>query len=149
MVVSTGFGGQYIGSLSVLLKNGVVQSYHGDTIRIDKTIQPNKTIRSIIEQIERELSEQLSKPIMTLSENVPLTPNQLFCSEACYIGEVLTDALKQKYQDIDFVFMNAGGIRSGLFKGDISFKQLAEVYPFDSSIVVVKMTGKDVKSYLQ
>ena len=86
---------------------------------------------------------------MTLNENVHLTPNQLFCSEECYIGEVLTDALKQKYQDVDFVFINAGGIRSGLFKGAVSFKQLAEVYPFDSSVVVVKMTGKQVEAYLQ
>ena len=149
LIVSSGFGGQHIGALSVVLKNGVVQSYNGDTIRIDSSIQPNQEIRVQIEKIEQELSEQLNKPIMTLNENVHLTPNQLFCSEECYIGEVLTDALKQKYQDVDFVFINAGGIRSGLFKGAVSFKQLAEVYPFDSSVVVVKMTGKQVEAYLQ
>lgn len=149
LIVSSGFGGQYIGLLSVVLKDGSVQSYNGDTIRIDSLIQPNQAMKVQIEQIEQELAEQLNKPIMTLDKNVSLTPNQLFCSEECYIGEVLTDALKQKYQDVDFVFMNAGGIRSGLFQGDVSFKQLAEVYPFDSSIVVVKMTGAQIKAYLQ
>ena len=149
LVVSAGFGGQYIGALSVVLKNGSVQSYHGDTIRLDSSIPSNQEMKVQIEQIEQELAEHLNKPIMSLSENVSLTPNQLFCSEECYIGEVLTDALKEKYQDVDFVFMNAGGIRSGLFKGAVSFKQLAEVYPFDSSVVVVKMTGEQVERYLQ
>lgn len=149
LIVSAGFGGQHIGSLSVVFKNGIVQSYHGDTIRVDSLVQPNQEMKIQIEKIENELSEQLNKPIMNLSENISLTPNQLFCSEECYIGEVLTEALKQKYQDVDFVFINAGGIRSGLFKGPVSFKQLAEVYPFDSTVVVVKMTGAQIESYLQ
>ena len=46
-------------------------------------------------------------------------------------------------------FLNAGGIRAGLPKGTIRYGQLVQSYPFDSSAVIVNLTGKEIVSYLE
>lgn len=68
--------------------------------------------------------------------------------EACYIGEVLSDALLKTDPTADFAFINSGGIRAGLPQGDVTIRDLIEAYPFDSSVVLIQMTGMEIKKYL-
>jgi 2',3'-cyclic-nucleotide 2'-phosphodiesterase (5'-nucleotidase family) len=47
--------------------------------------------------------------------------------------------------EIDFVLLNHGGIRSIISKGNISTRTAYSVMPFENSVVVVKMNGNKVK----
>ena len=57
-------------------------------------------------------------------------------------------AAKEVDEKVDFAFLNAGGIRSGMKAGDVTFKNMAQTYPFDSKAVIVKIKGADLESYL-
>ncbi len=49
-------------------------------------------------------------------------------------------------KDIDMVLLNYGGIRSILPKGNITTKTAFELMPFENSIVVVELKGKQIDS---
>ena len=44
--------------------------------------------------------------------------------------------------------MNGGGIRSSISRGKITTRQLMAVFPFGNNLVVITMTGKDIKQML-
>ena len=45
--------------------------------------------------------------------------------------------------------MNGGGIRVSISKGNITTRQLMAVFPFGNNLVVVTMSGKDIKDMLE
>ena len=47
-------------------------------------------------------------------------------------------------KNIDFVLLNHGGIRSMISKGDITFRTAYKVMPFENSVVVCELKGRDV-----
>jgi len=51
-------------------------------------------------------------------------------------------------KNIDFVLLNHGGIRSIISKGDVTTRTAFEVMPFENSIVVVDLSGKQVQELL-
>lgn len=63
-------------------------------------------------------------------------------SEANPIFKARTD------NQIDFVILNHGGIRSIISKGNISARTAYEVMPFDNSIVVVELKGKSIRDLI-
>lgn len=51
-------------------------------------------------------------------------------------------------QEIDFVVLNHGGIRSIISKGEVNARTAYQIMPFENSIVVVEMSGTSVKDLL-
>ena len=51
---------------------------------------------------------------------------------------------KRTGQEIDFVLMNHGGIRSIISKGNVSARTAYEVMPFENNISVVELNGESV-----
>ena len=45
--------------------------------------------------------------------------------------------------------MNGGGIRASISKGNITTRQIMAVFPFGNNLVVVTMSGKDIKDMLE
>lgn len=48
--------------------------------------------------------------------------------------------------DIDIAIINTGGIRATIDTGDITKADVFEVFPFNNTVVLVNMKGKDIKS---
>ena len=74
------------------------------------------------------------------------------------IGNMMADAVYEESnpvfksrtgEDIDFVLLNHGGIRSIISKGNITTRTAYEVMPFDNSVVVVKLKGAQVKELVE
>lgn len=47
------------------------------------------------------------------------------------------------------VFINAGGIRAGLTKGNITLANIISVSPYDNEVILVTLTGKDILDLLK
>lgn len=153
LVVSAGIGGHHVGELNITLnEKGEIISYTGDTIPMDTKIKPDEKIVQYIKDAEEKINKTINNPIIQLTEKIPLTKNGLFCAESCYMGEVLADALlttaQKNNKEVTVSILNSGGIRSGMPKGEITFKHIAQTYPFDSTAIIVKMTGKELKDYI-
>ena len=153
LIVSSGIGGHHVGKLTAFFnKDGEIQKFKGDTVKMDNSIEPDTKVNSMISTIQNKVNDILNKKLFTLADKIPLTHDASFCAESCYIGEVLTDSLLQGAQkinpNVELAFLNSGGIRAGLPKGDITFQHIAQSYPFDSKAVIVKIKGSELTSYL-
>lgn len=63
------------------------------------------------------------------------------------IGNWMTDVTRD-YARSDMAFQNTHGIRSDIWKGDITLRDIFQVMPFDNTLVKVTMTGKQVKKLI-
>ena len=152
LITTVGLAGHHIGLLHVTFnKNGHILSYKGDAVRVDNSAQNNVKVSNIIQQAQQKISMLIDTPIAKNSQDIYLTNNGNFCSENCYIGEVLTDALLKTTQSdgADIALLNAGGIRAGFPQGNITLRHIASAYPFDSKGVLVKMTGQEILDYIE
>ena len=73
------------------------------------------------------------------------------------IGNMMADAVyehankvfnKRTGENIDFVLLNHGGIRSIISKGNITMRTAYEVMPFENSVVVVDLPAENVKDFI-
>jgi 2',3'-cyclic-nucleotide 2'-phosphodiesterase (5'-nucleotidase family) len=69
------------------------------------------------------------------------------------LGNFMTDCMKEMAQQkfgkkVDAAFVNYGGIRSYLPKGDITVGRIYELMPFDNLIVLQEVNGSVLKSFL-
>lgn len=94
---------------------------------------------------------ELTKPVGTTDGSVLRT--DAYNNEAP-LGNLIADAMRQadfgdKAGKADFAFMNPGGIRADLPKGDVTFADLAKIQPFGNTLVKLELTGEQVKTLLQ
>ncbi len=68
------------------------------------------------------------------------------------LGNFVTDAsmamAKVKGFSPDFCFMNNGGLRNPIPKGDITVRSIFELMPFENELVLITLSGKDVRDVL-
>ncbi|WP_366292136.1 5'-nucleotidase C-terminal domain-containing protein [Paenibacillus sp. AN1007] len=93
---------------------------------------------------------ELTKPVGTTDGSVLRT--DAYNNEAP-LGNLIADAMRQadfgdKAGKADFAFMNPGGIRADLPKGDVTFADLAKIQPFGNTLVKLELTGEQVKTLL-
>jgi 2',3'-cyclic-nucleotide 2'-phosphodiesterase (5'-nucleotidase family) len=69
------------------------------------------------------------------------------------LGNIVADALleygKQQGWKSEVAFYNSAGTRASISAGDITYAKLAEVLPFQNSVVSVDLTGDQVKEVLE
>ncbi|RCK80411.1 MAG: 5'-nucleotidase [Candidatus Ozemobacter sibiricus] len=63
-------------------------------------------------------------------------------------GSYLADAMRQ-FSEADFAFMNIGGVRFPVFRGDVTVEQIFTLQPFPNTAVVVTMTGAQIRRLLE
>lgn len=149
LIITSGIAGHHLGILNTTFdKKGHITTYAGDTVRLDDTVVPDEMMAQKIALAQKGIDKIINEPIINITQDIHLTNHGRFCSESCYVGEFLTHMLKQFATDADIALLNAGGIRAGMPSGQIAFKHIASAYPFDSTGVLVKMTGQELKEYL-
>ncbi|WP_172256759.1 5'-nucleotidase C-terminal domain-containing protein [Saccharibacillus deserti] len=94
---------------------------------------------------------ELTKPVGTTDGSV--TRTDAYNNEAA-LGNLIADAMRtadfgDKAAAADFAFMNPGGIRADLPKGDVTFADLAKIQPFGNTLVKLTLTGAQVQELLQ
>lgn len=69
------------------------------------------------------------------------------------LGNFMTDAMKtmaeQKFgKKVDAAFINYGGIRSYIPKGDVTISKIYELMPFDNLVVLQQLSGADLAAFV-
>lgn len=125
-----------------------------------KPLQANYTMYKISEQsnVDSSYSQMLSvyKDSLNKSMNqvIGFSINGLTKKQPeSGLGNFMTDAIKSMAEKkfnkkIDAAFVNFGGIRSYLPKGDITIGKVFELMPFDNLVVLQQLTGVQLKAFL-
>ncbi|MBI3018349.1 MAG: 5'-nucleotidase C-terminal domain-containing protein, partial [Deltaproteobacteria bacterium] len=72
---------------------------------------------------------------------------ELVRSQETNLGNLITDIFREVTK-ADIALQNGGGIRSSITKGKISFGDIKRAFPFNNTIVVTRLTGKEVLELL-
>ncbi len=122
-------------------KNGrgslVPPRFHNEVVEADVGTQ--ETLRSSFEKsalIKNEIIGQAARKI----EHQRTRESEL--------GNLVADAIRSAAQS-DVALMNSGGIRAPLQAGPISYGDVFRSLPFDNSIVVLSVTGRELKTILR
>uniref|UniRef100_UPI004047D5FD 5'-nucleotidase C-terminal domain-containing protein n=1 Tax=Flavobacterium sp. TaxID=239 RepID=UPI004047D5FD len=62
------------------------------------------------------------------------------------LNSVLAYCPETQNKNIDICLLNHGGIRSVIAKGDVTTRTAFEVMPFENSLIIVGLTGKEIKA---
>lgn len=125
----------------------------GQRIEINEDLQPDSSIEAFVkpyrEKINKDLDSVLCYAVSTYSKSDGALNTA--------IGNFVADAVYEQSNpvfnsrtgnNIDFVLLNHGGIRSIISKGNITTRTAFEVMPFENSVIVVGIKGQNVKDLL-
>lgn len=76
------------------------------------------------------------------------TPVRIVRSAETNLGDLCADAFRAA-SGADVAFANAGSMRSGLSKGEITLDDAMRVYPFGDHIMLVEVTGQQILDALE
>ncbi len=121
----------------------------GKRIEINDSILANKEIEDFISPYRDNVNKNLDSVISYAPETYSKTDGEFNTA----IGNLMADAVfsesnpifnKRTGKNIDFVLLNHGGIRAIISQGNITSRTAYEVMPFDNSVVVVALKGKQI-----
>ncbi|MGZ3709068.1 MAG: bifunctional metallophosphatase/5'-nucleotidase, partial [Bdellovibrionota bacterium] len=111
--------------------------YHG------KTIEPDSSIVDVLKPVFAKSAEEKKKVVGQAAR--PLDHERFRESP---LGDLVADSFR-KATGADVALINAGGIRAPWEAGPITFGDVFRTLPFDNTIVVLKVTGRELKNILR
>jgi len=121
----------------------------GERLDIDENLKSDSTIEEFIKPYRESVNRNMDSVIS-------YAPNSYAKNDTEYntaIGNLMADAVFEESDPIfysrtgnhiDFVLLNHGGIRAAISKGDIKIRTAFEIMPFENSVVVVALKGKQL-----
>lgn len=71
------------------------------------------------------------------------------CALDSPLGGLVTDAIRASDPGIQIAMFNSGGLRASIPEGNITFGKIYEVLPFDNTLVVLSLTGAQIREILE
>jgi 5'-nucleotidase len=121
----------------------------GNKIEINNTIEKDNKIVAFINPYKNTVDKQMDS-VLTYS---PVDYDKKNGVLNTAIGNMMADVVlklsnpvyrARTNKNIDFVLLNHGGIRSIISKGNITFRTAYKVMPFENSVVVCELKGRDI-----
>jgi 2',3'-cyclic-nucleotide 2'-phosphodiesterase (5'-nucleotidase family) len=139
LIVQAGHSGRYLGKLDLKVdtQKDTVVSYSGELIETKEDPAINDAnAKQIVDNMLAETDKELSRVIAVLE--VDWTRGR---TKESNMGQYIADATRIK-TNTDVCFLNSGGIRKDLPKGNVTLKDIWEISPFGNTINVVNVSGK-------
>ena len=117
----------------------------GQVLLVDSTykaVQDTQYLQSLA-PIKEDLEKQLGAPIGYAPE--ALQVYQPECPLLNWASDALLAIARQKCPEpVDVAVVNIGGMRCEWAAGDITFRNVFELMPFDNELVVLTLTGEEI-----
>ncbi|MFS1517128.1 bifunctional metallophosphatase/5'-nucleotidase [Bacillus sp. SCS-151] len=145
--------GKSLGRADLYYYNDEVIAFDGGLVEYDETVEADPEVAAMVEKIVTEIDEKLNVTIATTDVHLD-GARDLIRSQETNLGNLITDIMLEKTLTIDgynadVVLTNGGGIRDEIPAGDITKKMLNTVLPFPNTLVVIDVTGEELKAALE
>ena len=126
----------------------------GENINITDSLLTVESIDEFIKPYRDHVNKNMDSVLAYSVDTYSKTDGELNTA----IGNLMADMVYEQANpvfksrtgnDIDFVLLNHGGIRSIISKGDITTRTAFQVMPFENAIVVLNLKGEQVKELLE
>jgi 2',3'-cyclic-nucleotide 2'-phosphodiesterase (5'-nucleotidase family) len=128
--------GEELGRLDLKVDSatGKLAGWSWKRIPVDSTkIAPAADVAALVDQWEGQVKSLVDRPLAVSKRE--FTPRE--------IKTLMENALREE-TGADFVFINAGGVRASLPKGQLLERNIWDIMPFDNELVMGTFKGKDL-----
>ena len=149
-------GYSHINADGVIEKTGVWSWPNKDSapelLQIDNEM--SQKVAAAKEELNEEMNKVVAKTAVTLTINDPTevddsdNPIRIIRNTETNLGDLCADAYRDQ-SGADIAFVNGGGIRTGIEKGDITYGNIIDVHPFGNMLCVVEVTGQQILDALE
>ena len=143
LVVSSWEGEKVLGRVQVTFDSrGRVKTWSTmQPILIDESIPEDPALKALVTAFQKPIAQQRDRKIAVAAQ--PLRGAEL--------GRIIADAMVSAtaQQNVVAALMNTGGVRAALEPGDITFGMAISVQPFNNTLVVMDLTGAQIKDTLE
>ena len=126
----------YLGKIELLVKDKKIDSINFNLIDLDTFTEYDSELKTVIDDYNN---------LPYLSEVIGFSH---IYHDKSRVGCFYADAL-QGVMNVDVVFQNTGGVRSGLDEGDITKREIFEIAPFNNGTVIYNMSIAEIKAFLK
>ncbi|RSL73787.1 hypothetical protein CEP54_000179 [Fusarium duplospermum] len=147
--------GEYLGYIDLTFdKDGKALAYHGGPIHMDNKTDVDEDLQKKVKAWRGPFEEFAAEKV----GNTKAELDQTQCQKGdCLLGQVMADAmleyrLNQSRSEDDkpaFAFVNAGGVRATIDKGDITRGEVLTSFPFGNAIVELTFTGAELEELFE
>ncbi len=151
MIVQTGSYGENLGKVVITIDNKKTIKSNISPALIAKADTLNIISDKAIMKIINKYNQKNQKILDTIISNTEIlldgTRDNVRSGET-NLGMLIADALRSESKS-DIAFINGGGIRDSIKIGDISYKNILAVLPFNNILVKVEVSGSVIKEALE
>lgn len=147
IITQTGTKLENLGKITINKKSGKIKAV---------TVKPTAEdagVKKYVDGIKAGFSDQMSEKLAS-SKTILYTMNpddaadRIIRERETNLGDLCADAFKTRMGS-DIAIVNGGGIRVQVEKGDITLGTAYSVFPFNNTPVVIEVTGKQIKDFLE
>ena len=114
---------------------------------------PPSDVSAAVEEATAELDEKLNEVVASSSVDLTIydtveTDVRIIRNAETNLGDLCADAYRAM-SGADVAFVNGGGIRVSIEKGDITLGSILKVHPFGNAMCVVECTGQQILDALE
>lgn len=115
--------------------------------RIEQSNKKDSTVLTMLKPYSDSINKSMNSVIGFSTRG--LSKKQPESELGNFLADCMRTMAEQKFsQKVDAAFLNYGGIRSYLPKGDITIGNIFELMPFDNLVVTQQINGKTLKLFL-
>ena len=114
-----------------------------------------EAVSAATDELNAKLAEVVANTTVDLIINDPVAktddgkPVRIIRRAETNLGDLCADAYLDQSGEADIAFVNGGGIRVPINKGDITLNDILKVHPFGNSLTVIEVTGQQVLDALE
>ncbi|PWI29166.1 hypothetical protein DI383_13345 [Flavobacteriaceae bacterium LYZ1037] len=121
----------------------------GKQIAITDSLETDASIEAFVKPYREHINKNLDSVICYAVNTYSKSDGELNTAIGNLFADVIFEQSNPVFKartgkDIDMVLVNHGGIRSIISKGDITTRTAYEIMPFENSVVVAAINGKQV-----
>lgn len=148
LIAQAGSSGAYLGKIDLQInpKSGKLVSADAALIPVSPAIKADAETVKVLKDYKKKLDGQMKKVIGTSAVQLDGSRKNVRNKET-NLGNLLADILKKRF-NAEIAFLNGGGIRNSIDKGDITVEAVLKVLPFGNGVSTMMLSGKDIKSVL-
>ncbi|MBO8163805.1 MAG: 5'-nucleotidase C-terminal domain-containing protein [Brevibacillus sp.] len=145
--------GKSLGRADLYYFNDELVAFSGGLKEYDETVEADPEIEKLVQEVVAKIDEVMN--VVIAKSEVDLDGDRNFVRKReTNVGNLIADVMLERTQSIpgheaDVALTNGGGIRVQLPAGEITKKDLYSLLPFPNTLVVVEVTGEELKQALE
>jgi 5'-nucleotidase / UDP-sugar diphosphatase len=150
LIVQGGGGGEYLGVLRFVFREGSISGPHWERILLDTSVEGDPEIRTLMQGYVNEYEQRLGERIGESEVDLDARNETLRRGET-NLGDLVADTWLDRFQDADIALVNSGSIRGNTIypAGPITYLTLSEILPYRGEIVIAEMSGSGIRQALE